>query len=77
MFTDNDNKKTDLEKQFDELGNVSDTALVTPTEISKKIEVLNEQLEKEEKLCKEQSELEEKLLMQQLEKGRKIMCGKS
>ena len=51
MFTDNDNKKIDLEKEFDELGNVSDTALVTPIEISKKIEVLNEQLEKEEKLC--------------------------
>ena len=35
MFTDNDNKKTDLEKEFDEVGNVSDTALVTPTEIRK------------------------------------------
>ena len=54
MRTNNDSHEHDLEKEYEELDNVRDTAMVTLMEINSKLEFLNEQLEKEEKLCTEQ-----------------------
>ena len=54
MRTNNGSNEHDLEKEYEELDNVRNTAMVTLMEINSKLEFLNEQLEKEEKLCKEQ-----------------------
>ena len=64
MYTDNDKNETDLEKEYEGSESVSDTAMVTLMEITKKkiseIEQLEqlkiEQLEKEEKLHLEKIE---------------------
>ena len=54
MRTNNGSNEHDLEKEYEELDNVRNTAMVTLMEINSKLEFLNEQLEKEKKLCKEQ-----------------------
>ena len=50
MRTNNGSNEHDLEKEYEELDNVRNTAMVTLMEINSKLEFLNEQLEKEEKL---------------------------
>ena len=74
MCTDNDNNETDLEKEYEEAGGVSHTAMKTVMEINNKIEFLNEKLEKKEKknYKKTQLEREEKLKIEQLEKEEKL-----
>ena len=63
MYTDNDKNETDLEKEYEGSDSVSDTAMVTLMEITKK----NSEIEQLEQLKIEQLEKEEKLHLEKIE----------
>ena len=63
MHTDNDKNETDLEKEYEGSESVSDTAMVTLMEITKK----KSEIEQLEQLKIEQLEKEEKLHLEKIE----------
>ena len=63
MYTDNDKNETDLEKEYEGSDSVSDTAMVTLMEITKK----KSEIEQLEQLKIEQLEKEEKLHLEKIE----------